>query len=56
MMTPLEKAKKICCINCPKREFIGGISYCSVNGKILLPSLLETCICKGERLKELQNG
>lgn len=53
-MTPLEKAKTVCCRNCEKREVVGGISYCSVNGKILLPSLLEMCVCHGERLKELQ--
>lgn len=55
-MTPLEKAKKMCCRKCFKREVVGGISYCSANGKILLPSLLEMCVCRGERLKELQNG
>lgn len=55
-MTPLEKAKIVCCRNCEKREVVGGISYCNVNGKILLPSLLEMCVCHGEWLKELQNG
>lgn len=51
-MTPLEKAKKMNCRKCPKMEVVGKIAYCSVNGKILLPSLLDTCVCKGERLKE----
>ena len=55
-MTPLEKAKTLCCKNCHKREVVGSISYCSVNGKILLPSLLEMCVCHGEGLKEKQNG
>lgn len=53
-MTPLEKARSLCCMNCNKREFVGSISYCSVSGKILLPSLLDTCVCHGDRLKELQ--
>lgn len=55
-MTPLEKAKKICCKNCPKMEVVGNIAYCSVNGKILLPSILDYCVCHGERLKEIENG
>ena len=51
MMTPLEMAKKITCKKCPKMVVVGNIAYCSVNGKILLPSLLDTCVCRGERLK-----
>ena len=54
-MTPLEMAKKkrktLSCRNCPKMEVVGNLAYCSVNGKILLPSLLDTCVCRGTRLK-----
>ena len=59
-MTPLEKAKEkakeMTCRKCPKMEVVGKIAYCSVNGKILLPSLLDMCVCHGERLKESDNG
>ena len=55
-MTPLEKAREMTCRKCQKMEVVGEIAYCSVNGKILLPSLLDTCVCRGERLKESDDG
>lgn len=55
-MTPLEKAREMTCRKCQKMEVVGKIAYCSVSGKMLLPSLLDTCVCRGERLKESDNG
>lgn len=54
-MTPLEKAKELTCSKCQKMEVVGKIAYCSVSGKILLPSLLDICVCNEERLKESDN-
>ena len=61
-MTPLEKARKNqeewktkppCC-KCPKSERVGNALFCAVTDKMILPQHEYICICRGERLKEIE--
>lgn len=61
-MTPLEIARKNQeelktkppCNKCPKSERVGNALFCTVTGKMILPQHKNLCICRGERLKEIE--
>lgn len=51
-MTPFEKAKshETTCKNCEKSERVNGVLYCTANGKIIMPSFEDMCLCIGYKV------